>query len=64
MEFEAAERYYNRQLPGLGKRLHEEMRAVSRYAELRKLAALASPAPAKRPDKKFRRLIHRFKQGL
>ncbi|MGB9430142.1 MAG: S4 domain-containing protein [Gammaproteobacteria bacterium] len=35
-----------------------------RHAELRKLAALASPAPAKRPDKKSRRLIHRFKQGL
>lgn len=34
-----------------------------RYAELRKLAALTSPAPAKRPDKKSRRLIHRFKQG-
>lgn len=38
-----------------------ELRA--RHAELRKLAALASPAPAKRPDKKSRRLIHRFKQG-
>ncbi|HVC36989.1 MAG TPA: S4 domain-containing protein [Gammaproteobacteria bacterium] len=35
-----------------------------RHAELRKLAALASPAPLKRPDKKSRRLIHRFKQGL
>ena len=35
-----------------------------RHAQLRKLAALASPAPAKRPDKKSRRLIHRFKQGL
>ncbi|MDE2024375.1 MAG: RNA-binding protein [Gammaproteobacteria bacterium] len=35
----------------------------TRHAELRKLAALASPAPAKRPDKKSRRLIHRFKQG-
>jgi ribosome-associated heat shock protein Hsp15 len=39
-----------------------ELRA--RHAELRKLAALTSPAPAKRPDKKSRRLIHRFKQGL
>lgn len=36
----------------------------SRHAELRKLAALASPAPVKRPDKKSRRLIHRFKQGF
>lgn len=36
----------------------------ARHAELRKLAALASPAPAKRPDKKSRRLIHRFKQGF
>ena len=35
----------------------------ARHAELRKLAALASPAPAKRPDKKSRRLIHRFKYG-
>jgi len=35
-----------------------------RHTELRKLAALASPAPTKRPDKKSRRLIHRFKQGL
>ena len=35
----------------------------ARHAELRKLAALASPAPARRPDKKSRRLIHRFKQG-
>lgn len=34
-----------------------------RHAELRKLAALASPAPAKRPDKRSRRLIHRFKHG-
>lgn len=33
------------------------------HAELRKLAALMSPAPAKRPDKKSRRLIHRFKQA-
>ncbi|MDE2234503.1 MAG: RNA-binding protein [Gammaproteobacteria bacterium] len=39
-----------------------EIRA--RHAELRKLAALASPAPQRRPDKKSRRLIHRFKQGL
>lgn len=39
-----------------------ELRA--RHAEQRKLAALASPAPAKRPDKKSRRLIHRFKHGL
>lgn len=36
----------------------------TRHAELRKLAALASPAPAKRPDKKSRRLIHRFKHGI
>ncbi|HKT31293.1 MAG TPA: S4 domain-containing protein [Gammaproteobacteria bacterium] len=36
-----------------------ELRA--RHAELRKLAALASPAPSRRPDKKSRRLIHRFK---
>lgn len=40
----------------------QETRA--RHDELRKLAALVSPAPAKRPDKKSRRLIHRFKQGL
>ncbi|MHB8423818.1 MAG: RNA-binding S4 domain-containing protein [Gammaproteobacteria bacterium] len=40
----------------------QETRA--RHAELRKLAAFATPAPAKRPDKKSRRLIHRFKQGL
>ena len=39
-----------------------ELRA--HHAELCKLAALTSPAPAKRPDKKSRRLIHRFKQGL
>lgn len=50
------------------RRLYEET-AVSvatraRHAELRKLANQASPAPAKRPDKKNRRLIHRFKQGL
>ena len=48
--------------------LYEETAASretrARHAELRKLAALASPAPAKRPDKKSRRLIHRFKQGL
>ncbi len=47
--------------------LYEETAASietrARHAELRKLAALASPAPAKRPDKKSRRLIHRFKQG-
>ncbi|MGH8281317.1 MAG: RNA-binding S4 domain-containing protein [Gammaproteobacteria bacterium] len=36
----------------------------ARHAQLRKLATLASPAPAKRPDKKSRRLIHRFKQGI
>ncbi|MHB8405272.1 MAG: RNA-binding S4 domain-containing protein [Gammaproteobacteria bacterium] len=36
----------------------------SRHAELRKLAAQMSPAPARRPDKKSRRLIHRFKQGF
>ena len=39
-----------------------ELRA--RHAELRKLSALTSPAPTKRPDKKSRRLIHRFKHGL
>jgi ribosome-associated heat shock protein Hsp15 len=48
--------------------LYEETAASrnirARHAELRKLAALASPAPAKRPDKKSRRLIHRFKQGF
>jgi len=48
--------------------LYEETAASretrARHAELRKLAALASPAPARRPDKKSRRLIHRFKQGL
>ena len=48
--------------------LYEETAASreirARHAELRKLAVLASPAPAKRPDKKSRRLIHRFKQGL
>ena len=48
--------------------LYEETAASrdtrARHAELRKLAALVSPAPAKRPDKKSRRLIHRFKQGL
>ncbi len=52
----------------IAQRLYEET-AVSRetraqHAKLRKLAALASPAPAKRPDKKSRRLIHRFKQGF
>ncbi|MGH8279709.1 MAG: RNA-binding S4 domain-containing protein [Gammaproteobacteria bacterium] len=36
----------------------------ARHAELRKLAVLASPAPVKRPDKKSRRLIHRFKHGI
>ncbi|MGA9852738.1 MAG: S4 domain-containing protein [Gammaproteobacteria bacterium] len=50
------------------RRLYQETVASiamrARYAELRKLAALASPAPAKRPDKKSRRLIHRFKQGF
>ncbi len=40
----------------------QETRA--RHAELRKLAILASPTPEKRPDKKSRRLIHRFKQGI
>lgn len=48
--------------------LYEETAASreirARHAELRRLAALASPAPAKRPDKKSRWLIHRFKQGL
>lgn len=48
------------------RRLYEETAASvamrERYAELRKLAALASPAPVKRPDKKSRRLIHRFKR--
>jgi ribosome-associated heat shock protein Hsp15 len=48
--------------------LYEETAASretrSRHAELRKLAALASPAPSRRPDKKSRRLIHRFKQGF
>ncbi len=48
--------------------LYEETAASretrARHAELRRLAALASPASAKRPDKKSRRLIHRFKQGL
>jgi len=48
--------------------LYEETAASretrARHAELRKLAALASPVPAKRPDKKSRRLIHRFKQGF
>ena len=47
--------------------LYEETAASietrARHAQLRKLAALASPAPPKRPDKKSRRLIHRFKQG-
>ena len=52
----------------VAQQLYEET-AVSRdtrarHAELRKLAALASPAPSKRPDKKSRRLIYRFKQGL
>ncbi|MGA9854322.1 MAG: S4 domain-containing protein [Gammaproteobacteria bacterium] len=49
-------------------RLYEETASSRetrmRHAELRKLAALASPAPVKRPDKKSRRLIHRFKQGF
>jgi heat shock protein Hsp15 len=53
---------------GAAQQLYEETVASqetrARHAELRKLAALASPAPAKRPDKKSRRLIHRFKQGL
>lgn len=48
--------------------LYEETAASletrARHAELGKLAALASPAPAARPDKKSRRLIHRFKHGL
>lgn len=48
-------------------KLYEETAASletrARHAELRKLAALASPAPTKRPDKKSRRLIHRLKQG-
>lgn len=46
--------------------LYEETAASmalrQRHAELRKLAALASPAPPRRPDKRSRRLIHRFKQ--
>ena len=50
------------------RRLYQEtdasMALRARHAELRKLAALASPAPSKRPDKKGRRLIHRFKQDL
>lgn len=49
-------------------RLYQETEASlttrARHAQLRKLAALASPAPAKRPDKKSRRLIHRFKYDL
>ncbi len=49
-------------------KLYEETAASretrARHAELRKLAALASPAPKRRPDKKSRRLIHRFKQGF
>lgn len=52
---------------GEAQRLYAETAASvalrKRHAELRKLAALASPAPARRPDKKSRRLIHRFKQG-
>ena len=55
--------------PAAGARQLYEETAVSRdtrarHAELHKLAALASPAPQRRPDKKSRRLIHRFKQGL
>ncbi|HKV96579.1 MAG TPA: S4 domain-containing protein [Gammaproteobacteria bacterium] len=53
---------------GEAQRLYAETAASvalrTRHAELRKLAALASPAPAKRPDKKSRRLIHRFKHGI
>lgn len=52
----------------LARTLYEESAASiatrTRHAELRKLAALASPAPAKRPDKKSRRLIHRFKHSM
>lgn len=51
----------------LARTLYEETASSiatrNRHAELRKLAVLASPAPAKRPDKKSRRLIHRFKRG-
>lgn len=50
------------------RKLYEESAASretrARHAELRKLAALVSPAPKGRPDKKSRRLIHRFKQGF
>ncbi|MDE2195792.1 MAG: RNA-binding protein [Gammaproteobacteria bacterium] len=50
------------------RQLYEETAASrdtrARHGALRKLAALVSPAPSKRPDKKSRRLIHRFKQGL
>lgn len=52
----------------VAQKLYEETAASlethARHAELRKLATLASPAPTKRPDKKSRRLIHRFKQGF
>lgn len=36
----------------------------ARHAELRKLAAVTAPATPGKPDKKTRRLIHRFKQGM
>lgn len=53
---------------GFARTLYEEtatsIATRSRHAELRKLAALTSPAPATRPDKKSRRLIHRFKHGV
>lgn len=52
----------------VAQQLYEETAASlairARHAELRKLAALASPTPSRRPDKKSRRLIHRFKHGL
>lgn len=52
----------------LARTLYEEtvssIATRNRHAELRRLAALSSPAPAKRPDKKSRRLIHRFKHGV
>ena len=52
----------------VAQQLYEETAASreirARHAELHRLATLANPAPSKRPDKKSRRLIHRFKQGL
>lgn len=32
-------------------------------AEMRKLARMSTPQPARKPDKKQRRQLHRFKQG-